>query len=438
MNDAAASWRHRAAASLQHLAWLACLGWLALAPVSAAFVHTTDRTLAVPLQVLGAAVAVLLAARGCLPASARLALVRRADAPLLLLAAVWLGSAALLDDAVAWRNATQISAALALAYVFGRIAATLPAPERPLRTIVLPVAVAMTAFAVAEVAVGANWFYERIPGNPYYAPYRELCRPVATQFNPAALATFLLATSALALGALSPARRRLGAGLAVGLGLALLFVRSRAAFAGLCAGAIAASLAGTTPASRAPRRRLAIAAAAAAVAVVAISSLLPPPFDQFGLWRTVGSGGLLAQDRQIRLDAALAMWRDRPWLGVGFDGFPSRFALYVPDPRLAPLGGTPDNGWLALLVENGLCGGAAFVWFVGALLLGAARTLRRAPANRPLRFATAGLVALLVNLVGYTYLAWTTPCALLGLLCGTVAGQVAALEPPGEGRAGSD
>src|SRR5262249_51407497 len=140
-----------------------------------------------------------------------------------------------------------------------------------------------------------------------------------------------------------------------------------------------------------------------------------------------GASGFLAQDRAVRQDAALAMWRAQPLLGVGFDHYPRHFvACAGDDPRIAHLAGTPDNTYLTLLAENGLIGLAAFLALTGSALARGLRGAARAADPLPLRSATAALAALLVNLFGYSALYWSSPCMLLGWSCGLVGGLASA------------
>ncbi len=80
-----------------------------------------------------------------------------------------------------------------------------------------------------------------IPESPYYERYRRVHRPLSTQFNPAALATYLQFATPLAFHAARTTRGSLRAvaGTAVALDLTcLLLTFSRGGFSGLAPTAV--------------------------------------------------------------------------------------------------------------------------------------------------------------------------------------------------------
>ena len=82
-------------------------------------------------------------------------------------------------------------------------------------------------------------------------------------------------------------------------------------------------------------------------------------------------------ERMAHWQAALGMWRSRFWLGIGLGGYEAAYATY----RLIawPMAlGHAHNVYLNLLAEVGLLGLGAYLFWLGSLVLGAIRVLRRA------------------------------------------------------------
>jgi putative inorganic carbon (HCO3(-)) transporter len=73
---------------------------------------------------------------------------------------------------------------------------------------------------------------------------------------------------------------------------------------------------------------------------------------------------------------ALDMWRDHPWLGIGFGNYPIAFARYsLPKWRMAL--GHAHNYYLNIAAETGLIGLLAYLTLWGAAIWQAARAMRR-------------------------------------------------------------
>ncbi|MGV8121868.1 MAG: O-antigen ligase family protein [Candidatus Xenobiia bacterium LiM19] len=87
--------------------------------------------------------------------------------------------------------------------------------------------------------------------------------------------------------------------------------------------------------------------------------------------------------RMVTYRTALTMLHDRPVLGVGIGNFRTAFPLYFSRGDITFFDGSAawsaHNTLLNFTVETGILGGAAFVWFITAVLLRLVRGRKRGP-----------------------------------------------------------
>ena len=149
-------------------------------------------------------------------------------------------------------------------------------------------------------------------------------------------------------------------------------------------------------ADRIRRRRVALLCAAAAVAVLAALAAVALRRENMGLeslWGQLGS-------RLSVCRAALRMFADRPWFGIGAGAFARAFPYYQP----AGLEGFyrhAHNDWIECLVELGLLGSAMLAAVVAGIAAPAVASAARAWLSG-CRNEAAGVEerAMLVGLVG--------------------------------------
>ena len=107
-----------------------------------------------------------------------------------------------------------------------------------------------------------------------------------------------------------------------------------------------------------------------------------------------------AQARLFMWRTGAAMVKDRPLLGVGPDGVKYEFNRYRPDAYMPPAWyGHLHNDFLQIAAERGLPGLAAFVWLLGAALVGQIRLAKRykgSPYAHLAQGAAAATIALAV------------------------------------------
>jgi O-antigen ligase len=113
------------------------------------------------------------------------------------------------------------------------------------------------------------------------------------------------------------------------------------------------------------------------------------------LWGVLHGRAASSLAEEIRIpvwQSAVAMIADRPWRGVGLDGFQFVYPRYMRAEAWAePLLYHPHNVWLDAAVRLGLPGTAVFLALVGSCLWGIGRPLPRASAWQ--QAIRAGLLA---------------------------------------------
>jgi O-antigen ligase len=211
---------------------------------------------------------------------------------------------------------------------------------------------------------------------------------------------------------------------------ALFASQSRGAWIGLAGALIAVSLV------RGGRTTLLftllIAALATAGTLGAFQAFLPTITQRFadalsGLsipdiaTAEVTDANFAAIERLAHWEAALTMWRDHLWLGVGFGNYAAIYPAYAVGRWLDPLGHA-HNFYLNVAAETGLFGLLTFgLFWLSALALGW-RAVRRSSGFQ--KAVAAGAVGVLVhlslhNLVDNLFVQgmYLHTSILLGLLC---------------------
>jgi O-antigen ligase len=108
------------------------------------------------------------------------------------------------------------------------------------------------------------------------------------------------------------------------------------------------------------------------------------------------------KEREYMWRSALAMWRERPWLGHGPGGVKREYARYALPEAVKRRTGHVHNTPLQLLVERGVIGLAAWLWIWVAFYARAITLLRRLPvhAARARALTSGSLAAVTGFLVG--------------------------------------
>jgi O-antigen ligase len=352
----------------------------------------------------------------------------------LMLAAFTAAMKNVVNPGEAWPRYFHLVFLLAASFAIGRGLFERPRLWEPLLLVMTALAGAVGLYALLEAATGLNPLYAFWTRSPFYGRYAAVHTPLATQFHPAALATYLLLALPFAFHLSRQAEgraRRAGAWGSVIILVAFLVSLSRSSFLGLAAMTVFYHV------IRGHYRRL-LAAAALLLLFVTVASFMPPPLYRMGFKGILTyKGGIFSEYRLERIGMGFAMLRDHPFCGVGVYHFKLLFPLYHPRPEaLADVPYelyTSDNMYPTLIGEMGLVGLAAFLALVGTLLW---RGLRRYPRTPDARHqflvlaAMCSLVGLCLSMAGYDLFYWPGPYLMFGLVCGILAGVVSAPAGP--------
>ena len=269
------------------------------------------------------------------------------------------------------------SLGLAGCYLAGRLTLRTPEDARGLRTAWFVGAGVASGYALLQI-VGldpAPWIHTATLGN--------FVRPFGTMGHPNLLGVVTCGVGAAAVAlALEPGRGWIRVGLALLFAATTLITFSRAAWLGLAAGAVVAVLLSARARGRAGLPRGALLAGAAlllvGVALVALTPLREPLMARLHDLIAPGEGS-----GRSRLDiwrAALAAWRERPWLGQGPDTFALTFTrLQPPEYWRLEWNHVAWHGHSILLhtlATRGLLGAAAGVLVAAGAVVAALRAWR--------------------------------------------------------------
>jgi O-antigen ligase len=286
---------------------------------------------------------------------------------------------------------------------------------------------AVSLFAIYESVFGVNPLYKYYIANPFYERYiRGFVRPMSTQFNPAALGTYLI----------------------VSLPFSLMLARQQKSFfktLALC-NIVLVSAVNILTFSRgnfiafivvvliylwSQRRFQSMAGfGVLIVLLVIICFFLPYPFSKFGEQLVPAPGKSILSP--YILNRWVTTWRmvnAHPFVGLGFQHFRIEFAQFYPGKEIVVWEKMiADNMYLTLLAETGILGFLGFVYFLFNAIKKGIRKLTQPKTGenekRRLFIVLLALTGFLLNLAGYEMFYWPNQyflfCILMGLLSGLI------------------
>jgi putative inorganic carbon (HCO3(-)) transporter len=199
----------------------------------------------------------------------------------------------------------------------------------------------------------------------------------------------------------------LAVSLSLGLMLAALFAsQSRGAWIGFAAALVAVSLVRVRGGRTTLVFALLVAFLATAGALGAFQAVVPTITQRFGdslaglsvpdiATAEVTDANFASIERLAHWQAAIHMWRDHPWLGVGFGNYTAAYPAYAIGRWLDPLGHA-HNSYLNVGAETGLVGLLAYTLFWLSAFIMSWRAVRRSSGFQ--RAVAAGGLGLLVHL----------------------------------------
>jgi hypothetical protein len=138
---------------------------------------------------------------------------------------------------------------------------------------------------------------------------------------------------------------------------------------------------------------------------------------------------VMRMPRPVLWSTALAIWRERPWLGIGPDNFRHVYGRHLGmtswDPRVHA-----NSSYVEVLAGMGLAGAAALAWLALAALRGMARVLRdAADAHWPTTAAAlAACGAIAVHALVDSFLTFTATYVVFAIAAGLLFPPAAASE----------
>jgi len=294
-------------------------------------------------------------------------------------------------------------------------------------TVICSCAILVALAAFAELYFKKNILYENFLFNPYYMRYIKFNppRPMATQFNPVILGSYLLGCLPFSFYLLRQGSRSLRlTGLVSCLlsGAIIMLVFSR----GVLLGFIALTLFYLWN-----RRgvKLILLTLFCLILLVTLSSYQKNiNLSRFGFSRLIAGSydSMISPYRLERANMTLKILKEEPFFGIGFNHFRLRFNEYYPaqDKGKVPYEFMiPDNMYLTLLAESGLIGISGFLIFIYFLFKRAFAELKKIKdkeRKQALLVSLAALSGLLVNMAAYELFYWNNPYMLFCLFCGFI------------------
>lgn len=259
---------------------------------------------------------------------------------LLLAAALYVTADALREPAVAGRFLLGLTVAATVAAVVGLLQVGLCPPP-------------------AALPAGPRWLYHRCDrAHGFFSIYMTLA---------GVLSLVLLATLPRLLAA-GTDRRRLGVPWLVML-WALVLTYTRGAWIGFAGGVL-------TVAATVRRGRWVLVGG---LALLAAGALVAPYELRHRFLSMADPEEAGVRERISMWKSGLAMWRERPILGVGPGGVKREYVHYAREEAVKKRTGHVHNTPLQILVERGVLGLAAWLWLWIAFYAHAIRRLRRLP-----------------------------------------------------------
>jgi len=286
---------------------------------------------------------------------------------------------------------------------------------------------AVSLYAMYESAFGVNPLYKYYISNPFYERYiRGFVRPMSTQFNPAALGTYLIVSLPFSIF-LARQQKSFFKALAL-CNIILLSVVNILTFS---RGNFIAFIVIVMMYLASQRRFKSMAGFGVLIILVVVVCLfLPYPFSKFGEQLVPAPGKSIFSPYILnRWVTTWRMVRAHPFVGLGFQHFRIEFAQFYPGQETVVWEKMiADNMYLTLLAETGILGFLGFIYFLfnwvkkGIQKFASLKTAE--DEKRQLFVVLLALTGFLLNLAGYEMFYWSNQyflfCILMGLLAGLI------------------
>ncbi|MDD5097385.1 MAG: O-antigen ligase family protein [Candidatus Omnitrophica bacterium] len=347
------------------------------------------------------------------------------DWPLwLLLLGLLSGTIVATDKSIAWTTYSNLVLPLFLLFYLGKGLLAIDENGNTVSAVICICSLIVAIIGLGEFYFGKNILYENFIINIFYERYRFVGRPMSTLQNPVILGTYLLGCFPFGLFLLknkSVNLRLLGVAALLLSAFVIILTFSRGVFLGFMVMLFFYLW-------QEHKTKLLKVFALCLVAVIIFCTFQKNVnLTRFGFQRLIAGSydSILSEYRFERVKMTARIFKDHPFLGIGFNHFRIRFNEYC------SLGNSneiyefriPDNMYLMFLAETGLIGSIGFLLFIGFLLKsGLKKVKNRLDSQGQVIFVSlVALIGLLINMGAYELFYWWNPYLFFCLLCGFVA-----------------
>lgn len=271
--------------------------------------------------------------------------------------------------------------------------------------------------------LGVNYLYEYFMPNPYYQRYKltGFLRAISTQFNSPPLGTYLIAGLPFNLSLMRQGKlffKILGCiGTTLGSTVIILTL-SRGVFLGFVTMVLLILYINK-------KWHLLFIFSIVFCLFILICSYIHNPLNRLGLKQLsfYGSTATFSDFRYQRIIMALRMFKDHPFVGLGFQHFRIAFNKYYSGTRIMPYElMIADNMYFTLLAETGIIGFIGFLIFIFSIIRKAWSKITmfdyKSRNRQQLLMVLSAFIGLLVNLVGYELFYWNNQYICFCILAG--------------------
>ena len=168
------------------------------------------------------------------------------------------------------------------------------------------------------------------------------------------------------------------------------------------------------------------------IVLMSMANFLPFPAHLLNLKSFGGAmAEIFSEFRMTRVGMSLAMFKNNPIFGVGFENFRVLFDRYYPvknqilhipfDKKIV------DNMYFTLLAEAGIVGFAGFFILISFIFkrgLSRLKELKVGNEKTTMLILMSALIALLIDMNGYELLYWNNPYMFFCLICGFIFASI--------------
>ncbi|MBN1492935.1 MAG: O-antigen ligase family protein [Candidatus Omnitrophica bacterium] len=283
------------------------------------------------------------------------------------------------------------------------------------------------SYALFECFFSTNPIYEKMLPNEMFNHYIKIfTRPLSTQGNPVVLGTYMLGSLAFHIPMLHVKKKKWWIAGFIGIIVSIVVILetlSRQVFIGLIGMGVVYYILRR-------KYKLLVSISCVFIALIIICSLLPHPFNRFGVQGLFSNRarGIISDYRLDRCVMTGKMLKDKPFTGIGLNHFRILFDDYYSgkDSRNSFEFMIADNMYLTIAAETGIFGLLGFIALLLSIFFKIQKVFAVFSADRYNRVVFTALVSclcgILLNMAAYELFYWPNQYVFLCLLIGFVEG----------------